>query len=277
MSTVPESESEASFVEGGAIDRDRLIAYYEARAASDGDGWPAHTDAEKVALRELVQQLVGWAEAAVLKTQRFALDCACGTGWLSGALVKAGVPVIGVDLVHAMARRARGKYGQAPAAMFAVASVEALPFRDRSFGAILDVRAFHHYPDPPAAAKEWARVLVPGGALVFADILEKDQDEVGFLTEIEHAARPAIVNVRYKPHEIGYFLEQAGFEVEGVSFYRVKRTFDQIEREDCGPAGAEPAAYKAVVAGATPELREAYEIDLEGMSCRVLALLARKR
>jgi demethylmenaquinone methyltransferase/2-methoxy-6-polyprenyl-1,4-benzoquinol methylase len=46
----------------------------------------------------------------------------------------------------------------------------ALPFTDDSFDAVLVCDAFHHFDHREAAAREMARVVRPGGAVVIAEI-----------------------------------------------------------------------------------------------------------
>lgn len=48
-----------------------------------------------------------------------------------------------------------------------VGDMRALPFPDRSFGAVLSVQALEHIPDPERAVAEAARVLEPEGVAIF--------------------------------------------------------------------------------------------------------------
>ncbi len=50
----------------------------------------------------------------------------------------------------------------------AVADAERLPFEDASFDLVLGHAVLHHIPDLPAAFAEFARVLAPGGVVMFA-------------------------------------------------------------------------------------------------------------
>ena len=49
-----------------------------------------------------------------------------------------------------------------------VADAERLPFEDASFDLVLGHAVLHHIPDLPSAFGEFARVLAPGGTLLFA-------------------------------------------------------------------------------------------------------------
>jgi SAM-dependent methyltransferase len=49
-----------------------------------------------------------------------------------------------------------------------VADAERLPFKDQSFDLVLGHAILHHIPDLPTAFSELARVLAPGGTLLFA-------------------------------------------------------------------------------------------------------------
>lgn len=49
------------------------------------------------------------------------------------------------------------------------ADVQAMPLRPRAFRAVISQEGLLHVPDKPAALRECARVLVPGGRLVFTD------------------------------------------------------------------------------------------------------------
>ena len=96
---------------------------------------------------------------------RTVLDVGCGTGLLARRIARErpGVTVVGCDFSGGMLARARQN---APAASFARGSAVALPFRDRSFEAVVSTEAFHWFPDQPAALREFHRVLVPGGRML---------------------------------------------------------------------------------------------------------------
>src|SRR6185436_7935854 len=44
-----------------------------------------------------------------------------------------------------------------------------LPFADASFDAIMCIDAINHLPDRPRVLADWARLLRPGGRLLFTD------------------------------------------------------------------------------------------------------------
>lgn len=88
------------------------------------------------------------------------LDAGCGEGYYTGA-VKAALPeaeVYGFDISKLAVKAAAGKYKQVG---FAVASCFAIPMPNASCDCLLDVFA-------PAAEQEFARVLKPGGFLIYA-------------------------------------------------------------------------------------------------------------
>jgi ubiquinone/menaquinone biosynthesis C-methylase UbiE len=93
------------------------------------------------------------------------LDLSCGPGTATRVLVaRAGKrAVVGVDLSRAMLVRA---HAAAPAALLVRADAAALPFRDGSFGAVVNLAALDLYADPARVIAESARVLAPGGRWV---------------------------------------------------------------------------------------------------------------
>lgn len=90
------------------------------------------------------------------------LELGCGNGKLLRPLRAAGVDAIGLDVsFHALRRLAAGT----PRVL---ADAAALPFKDGSFSAVLDVHCTGHLgaEGRAAAAREAWRVLRPGGLLV---------------------------------------------------------------------------------------------------------------
>lgn len=93
------------------------------------------------------------------------LDAGCGTGGLL-ARVEAACPdaaLLGLDLSAAALDRARAK----TRAVLVRASVDALPYADRTIGAIVSIDVLcHRAVDPARALGEFHRVLAPGGILL---------------------------------------------------------------------------------------------------------------
>lgn len=84
---------------------------------------------------------------------RAVLDVGCGRGFTGEAIRAWGGRYTGVDFVVS---RAGFPLAQADAA--------ALPFPDAAFDLVFCIDAFEHFPDPPAALREFRRVLAPGGS-----------------------------------------------------------------------------------------------------------------
>jgi malonyl-CoA O-methyltransferase len=90
------------------------------------------------------------------------VDAGCGAGALTGALADRGIAVaVACDLAFNMVRRVE-REKRVPVAQ---ADAEALPFADRSVGAVVSNMMIQWLPDPSAAFAEMRRILRPGGRL----------------------------------------------------------------------------------------------------------------
>ena len=104
------------------------------------------------------------------------LDLGCGTGLLAEFLANPGSrnpEIVGLDFSHAMLNRARGKR-----LSLVQASIEALPFGDEEFEAVMAFTVLRILSDRAAdrhALGEVARVLAPGGYLVVT-VLKRSDD-----------------------------------------------------------------------------------------------------
>jgi SAM-dependent methyltransferase len=89
------------------------------------------------------------------------VDVAAGTGKLTRPLLDTGAHVIAVEPVAEM-RAVLSR--TSPGAVVRDGTAEHLPLDDASAGAVTAAQAFHWF-DGPAALREFARVLRPGGGL----------------------------------------------------------------------------------------------------------------
>lgn len=104
------------------------------------------------------------------------LDVACGTGRFlrQVRLVRPALELTGLDLSGPYLREAERSFDGLRPARWLKANAERMPVPDASQDVVTSVYLFHELP-PDArrnAAREFARVLKPGGTLVFMDSLQ---------------------------------------------------------------------------------------------------------
>ena len=104
------------------------------------------------------------------------LDVACGTGRFVRFAKQAfpRLPVTASDLSDAYLAEAREHLKSYRDVVFKLAKAEALSFADASFDIVTSIYLFHEVPPTirREIAREFARVLKPGGLLVFMDSLQ---------------------------------------------------------------------------------------------------------
>ena len=103
---------------------------------------------------------------AELSGRGVCLEVGVGTGRIALSLASAGVPMVGADLSGPMLDRLVENAGGTAPFPVLQADVTTLPFADGSFGATLASHVLHLVPDWRAAAREMARVVRPGGAVL---------------------------------------------------------------------------------------------------------------
>lgn len=108
-------------------------------------------------------------EALELEEGDRLLDVGCGTGAAVRAAAELVERSVGLDLSPNMLAEARKRATGLSGVEFVEGDSESLPFADGEFTAVLCTTSLHHYPRPDAAAREFARVLVPGGRVVIGD------------------------------------------------------------------------------------------------------------
>jgi len=135
-------------------------------------------------------RIFGWMQVNVsLPSGAACLEIGCGNGDLASRVVDGLRPAryVATDLdsrqLDAARKHLAERYpsGLPPALELREADMLHLPFADGSFDAVLAVVSIHHvspnHHDPtevPHALAEIDRVLRPGGALVYEEILHKD-------------------------------------------------------------------------------------------------------
>jgi ubiquinone/menaquinone biosynthesis C-methylase UbiE len=150
-----------------------------------------------------------------LKSGDRLLDVACGSGGLTlRAVANTGCQAYGVDInadAIEAAQRQANETGLADRATFqAFDAGTRLPFDDDSFDALICLESINHLPDRAERLNDWARVLRPGGRVVFTDNIVV----TGPISNEEIAVRSSIGYYLFVPPGLNdQLLEAAGFSI----------------------------------------------------------------
>ena len=123
---------------------------------------PAHgiSEKERIVLKS--------ALSVVFKDKRRVLDVGCGTGFLSTILAELGFEVFAIDISKEMLKIAKSK-AKGLYITFESGDAEALPFRDKTFDAVVERHVLWTLTNPEKAIEEWVRVLKDDGVLVLIE------------------------------------------------------------------------------------------------------------
>ncbi|HEV2873980.1 MAG TPA: class I SAM-dependent methyltransferase [Thermoleophilaceae bacterium] len=116
-------------------------------------------------LRQLEPAAELLADLALVAPGKRVLDAAAGDGNVALASARRGAEVDACDLAARMVERGRAR---CPVASWRVADLQALPYEDGEFDAVLSSFGAHLAPKPQEAAGELVRVTRPGGFVALA-------------------------------------------------------------------------------------------------------------
>lgn len=151
------------------------------------------------------------------------LDAGCGAGRYSEWLAERGAEVVGLDVSEEMLAQAADRVGDRAA--FVRGSLSApLGFDDGEFDGVVSALALGYVRDWRRPFTEFARVLSPGGFLVFSTAHPFDQfppedgDDANYF-EVERRTKDWDVEVPYYRRPVGEILTpllETGFRIDSV-------------------------------------------------------------
>jgi ArsR family transcriptional regulator len=130
-------------------------------------------------------------------------DLGCGTGETSATLAPFVKHVIAVDASAQMLQAARKRLQPFDNVELRRGDLESLPIDDGRLDAATLMLVLHYVPEPERALSEVARVLKPGGRLIFVDMLPHDRDS--YRQQMGH------VWLGFAEDQVTRMLEEAGF------------------------------------------------------------------
>jgi ArsR family transcriptional regulator len=163
------------------------------------------------------------AIAGLLPSDWVVADIGSGTGLLLLALAPLVKKAIGVDKSEEMLRVARRNATQRGLKNIDLvkAELDDLPMKDGSLDGLTASIVLHHAVDPEKAAKEWARVVRPGGKI---SIVELEKHELEWLKDDMDD-----VWLGFDSKELAGFFKSAGFEK-----VKVEPVVDELSTSDMG-------------------------------------------
>lgn len=144
------------------------------------------------------------------------LECACGTGLLTGVIAPRCKSLVATDFSEKMLRQARRKFGRLENLRLEQANILNLPYPDKSFDAVVAANVLHLLDDPRLALRELDRVCKPGGRLILPTYL--NQSEQGKTDGLSDALGKAGAGFRRAFTEKSYplFFVEAGYPAPSV-------------------------------------------------------------
>ena len=119
------------------------------------------------ALRAVVAEAI-WPGETVL-------ECACGTGLLSGAIAERCGSLVATDLSEKMLRRAERKCARYGNVRFERGDILRIAFPDESFDAVVAGNVIHLLDEPYRALAELDRVCRKGGRLIIPTYMNETE------------------------------------------------------------------------------------------------------
>ncbi len=149
-------------------------------------------------------------EALAPRADDAILDIGCGGGYLAARLARTLTQgrMVGVDHSPEVLRFGAERHRKLIARnrlTLRQAEAEQLPFADGEFVKVCSTNAMFYFADPPAAVREMARVLRPGGRLV---LMLTHHEDLGKRSFAKHGLRLLTAA------EVRAMMEQAGVRVE---------------------------------------------------------------
>ncbi len=146
-----------------------------------------------------------------IKSSDVVLECACGTGMISKAIVPVCKSLTATDFSEGMLKRARKKCRMFPNITFQMADIMSLNYADKSFDVVIAANVIHLLDQPYKALVELDRVCKTGGRLIIPTYVnrEKTGKTGGVVKAIGKAGADFKQQITYSNYRA--FFEKAGY------------------------------------------------------------------
>lgn len=189
------------------------------------------------------------------------LDLGCGAGHASMAVAPVCGTVTAYDLSADMLAQVDSLAAERGVSNIQTqqGDVEALPFDDAQFDAIVTRYSAHHWPNPLTALAEARRVLKPSGTLLVCDIVAPEQPAADSFLQTFEILRDMSHVRDFRVSEWQRMLTTVGFAPELVDQWRMQISFTKWTTRMATPA-PKVAMIEALFDEAQSEIRATFDI-----------------
>ena len=139
------------------------------------------------------------------------LECACGTGLLTGVMAPRCKSLVSTDFSENMLKRARKKYGKYGNVRLEQADILQLSYPDNHFDTVVAANVIHLLDEPYQALHELVRVCKTGGKIIIPTYMNRKDD--GRTNRVSGAIGKAGADFKreFTPDTYRRFFADAGF------------------------------------------------------------------
>ena len=161
------------------------------------------------ALKKMIAGLIG--------KQDTVLECACGTGMLSGVIAENCKSLTATDFSLKMLQKAEKNCAKFHNILFEYADINELKYPDHSFDKVVAANVIHLLDEPMKALNELDRVCKAGGTLIIPTYMNKSQkrESSTFVSVADKAG--ADFKRQFTPETYRQFFLDAGYQDVSVS------------------------------------------------------------
>lgn len=134
--------------------------------------------------RKANKALCAAVEQLILPTDDV-LECACGTGLLTGVIAPRCKSLVATDFSEKMLKRAKKKYKKYGNVQFEQANILQLHYHDQSFDTVVAANVIHLLDEPLKALSELDRVCKTGGKIIVPTYM--NQTDKGTTNNVSNA------------------------------------------------------------------------------------------
>ena len=140
------------------------------------------------------------------------LECACGTGLISGVIARKCKSLIATDFSTKMLIRAKKKYGHSGNVTFEQADITELPYPEKRFDVVVAANVIHLLDEPYKALHELDRVCKPGGKIIIPTYMNRtDSGSTDSVSDVINKVGADFKHT-FTPESYKKFFSDAGYQ-----------------------------------------------------------------